>query len=87
MDGWLIAGAVSISSKPCKGFPPLSPALCSPQLTEIWEQRYEQRGIDSSYLFRVDDEWVVSASRGIAGSTGIPCLVQRVADEGVFLVK
>ena len=67
--------------------PPLSPALRPLQLTEIWEQRYEQRGIDSSYLFRVDDEWVVSASRGIAGSTGIPCLVQRVADEGVFLVK
>ena len=55
---------------PGKVFPLLSPVvydlsiftchMLSLQLTEIWEQRYEQRGIDSSYLFRVDDEWVVS---------------------------
>ena len=31
-------------------------------LAEYREKKYEEKGIGSSYLFRIDDEWVIDAT-------------------------
>uniref|UniRef100_A0A0D9Y1D6 [histone H3]-lysine(4) N-trimethyltransferase n=1 Tax=Leersia perrieri TaxID=77586 RepID=A0A0D9Y1D6_9ORYZ len=58
------------------------------QVSDIREAQYEKSGIGSSYLFRLDDEYVVDATKrgGLARFINHSCDVPRINELGVKLI-